>query len=147
MQRVAVTSLAILVLAPPLCAQQPLRVRIDRERVAVGFQKSNDPTSGAYKPGMWTPILVPLVEDEEGPIILRPGKDGVAQGEMIVDCPDYDEVQTSISTPFRLDLKGAGKKDLQILTYVKPAGVVPAFGISIKGSDLKPEVIADRPSL
>lgn len=117
----------VLIVVPASQAQQPLRVRIDRDKVMVGFQKSGESATGLFHSGMWTTLHVPLVEAEDGPIILPIGKDGVAPGELIVECGDNDDVQTTLTVPFRLS-----KQDLRILTYVKPAGRAPQFKLTIK---------------
>lgn len=131
----------VLILAPAAQAQQPLRVKIDRDKVMVGFQKSGESATGLFLPGMWTTLYVPLVEAADGPIILHVGKDGVARGELIVECGDNHDVQTTLTVPFRLS-----KQDLRILTYIKPAGRAPQIKLTIKTKEQTVSTQVEHPT-
>jgi hypothetical protein len=117
-------------------AQGEKRFRVDKNSgVQVGFQNvlKNTATEG-FKPGMWTPVLVKLTEDEDGEIKLPVALDRSVSGEILIETADNDGVVNTYPQKFnqRLDEK---ESELYVLAYAKVGSRNPDIRISVKSGN------------
>ena len=132
MQRLPWTVLALLtVLLVPEAAsaqKQVRRLKIDKENVQVGFASATRGADYGFKAGLWTPIIVRFVDDEQGDIRLPVSDDGTASAELLVEVPDNDNVFNAYPQKFTLTANGP----LQVVTYTKVAGTYANIKISVR---------------
>jgi hypothetical protein len=124
---ILLTLVSLFLAVAPADAQQARRVKLDKGRVQVGFPNVSAADSG-FKPGLWVPVLVKFVEDEDGDIRLPVAVDGSIRGEIFVECADNDGVFNVYSQKFTI----GPNESMQILTYVKVASTGPDLKITIK---------------
>src|SRR6202030_1886209 len=80
--------------------KQVRRLKIDKESVQVGFASATKGSDYGFKAGLWTPIVVRFVDDEQGDIRLPVSDDGTASGELFVEVPDNDNVYNAYPQKF-----------------------------------------------
>jgi hypothetical protein len=117
-------------------AQSEKRFRVDKNNgVQVGFRNvlTSTATEG-FKPGMWTPILVKLTEDEEGEIKLPVALDKSVSGEILIETADNDGVVNTYPQKFNLRLDEK-ESELYVLAYTKVGSRSPDIKISVKSGN------------
>jgi hypothetical protein len=134
--------LSILVLAVALlstssaAAQGEKRFKVDKNNgVQVGFQNvlKSTATEG-FKPGMWTPVLIKLTEDEEGDIKLPVALDRSVSGEILIETADNDGVVNTYPQKFNLRVDEK-ESELLVLAYTKVGSRNPDIKISVKSGN------------
>ena len=132
MHRALLAIVALMSLSAGADAQQPVRrVKVDFNGVQVGFQNASDVNSDGFKTGLWAPVLVRFVDDEQGNIKLPVAVDGSVSGELLVETADNDFVQNAYPQAFSI----AANEPLQVLTYVKVASSHSEIRITVKVGD------------
>jgi hypothetical protein len=128
--RLSWVALAASLLLPSTAAAQRAPWRVKIEKVRVGFQgAAQEEGAGTFKPGLWAPVHVTLAAAGDGDIVLPLAADDTVRGEVLVQTPDGDGVESIYRQPF-----GPLRKQdrFELLTYVKTASTNPPVRISIR---------------
>jgi hypothetical protein len=145
MNKVIATIGPLLVLLMPLAAdaqQMVRRVRIDEPSTQVGFPKTGGfRGADGFKAGLWTPIIVRLIDDEDGNIRLPVAVDGSVSAELFVETADADNVFNIYPQKFTF----GATEPMQLVTYAKPSGLNPQIRIGVRVGDKTPNIMLRTP--
>lgn len=141
----AALALAVVACLAPAAAGQPPPLRVEVEKVRVGFL-SYDREGGDFfyaKPDLWAPVQITLTPAADGSILLPVGVDDFVRGEALIETLDND------GTPNVYPQKFALRKndDLLVLSYVKTSGLSPSVKVSFRADGQtfgrgKPETVS-----